>query len=245
MRIWWLAGIVGLTLVAFGLRHFGAIEFGPLLAFVEAHQAYKEVAFVAVFCVANILLVPVALPLNLAAGIMWGWLGGGAVVTVSVAMCSTVVYLICSLLPSERRDAWRSAGSGWRTGDGSWSFSLLILLRINPIVPSAAINYVLSVYRVPFGRYISTALLGTVVQNFVFAFYGEKMKDIVLSDAITSALVSVGVLLAIVTGVFFFNKAAASADARRTFHAAWVDLRRYARDRAWRGKTMFDLLRLK
>lgn len=134
---------------------------------------------VAVFIVAYVISTVVLLPgsiLTLAAGFAYGPIWGLAVASpASVAGASCAFLLGRTLLRDWAERTIRDA-SKLRAIDRAVEregFKLVLLLRLSPLFPFNALNYALSLTRVPFGTYVMASFIGMLPGTALYVYLGS------------------------------------------------------------------------
>jgi uncharacterized membrane protein YdjX (TVP38/TMEM64 family) len=94
------------------------------------------------------------------------------------------------LLGAERLDRWEAAVE--RGG-----VTLLLAVRLVPIIPFSAISYIAGSARVPLGRFIWTTAVGYIPLTALFVYLGTKLEDLSPTDPALwgGALILLGLLL--------------------------------------------------
>jgi uncharacterized membrane protein YdjX (TVP38/TMEM64 family) len=109
------------------------------------HPVEAIMAFILADAVSVIACLP-SLPLNLAAGYLWGGLAGGIYAAIGATLGGFVAFLAGRLVIGQKLAGWRGGGWAHRVTSAfnqiGWKF--LALARINPIIPTGPFNYLLS-----------------------------------------------------------------------------------------------------
>jgi uncharacterized membrane protein YdjX (TVP38/TMEM64 family) len=179
LRDWWRVIVVALVPIAItvvlarfegpALRHF-------LERLHSAGTAWWAVpAFVALYVIFAVFLLPVGL-LSTVAAVTWGWKVGGAIELLTCTAAALVpFYGVRGRLADwlERRVTRAGKAAPPFTGpDGTF---ILLLLRIVPVVPYVALNYIAGVARVRTRDYIVTTFLGSIPVVFVYAYFVDAL----------------------------------------------------------------------
>ena len=142
-------------------------------------MAIREVArewwavpiFILLYALFALLLLPVA-PLSAAAALAWGWKIGG---TIELVAC--VIGAIAPFQLARRGLSGRLARFLERRGVALPSFAAeremfpLLLLRLVPVIPYVALNYLTGLARFRFRDHILATLLGSIPSTFLFAWF--------------------------------------------------------------------------
>ena len=179
----WLAVIlaIGIGSAIYMHRH-GYFSLTEALDFFRLHPIIAPLVFVALYTLFSVLLLP-TLPLNLAAGVLWGWLWGTVLALVGVVLGASLAFLIARYLVRDFvtrhlygkhwRLLWRAIETeGWRA---------VAFARINPIFPSAPLNYFFGLTGIAFRPYFFSTLLFILPPSLFFAVLGDSIGGIVLN----------------------------------------------------------------
>jgi uncharacterized membrane protein YdjX (TVP38/TMEM64 family) len=179
LRDWWR--IVAVAFVPIAITLLLARFEGPALRQLleRLHAAgtawWAVPAFVAAYVLFAVLLLPVGL-LSTAAAVTWGWKVGGAIELLTCTAAALVpFYGVRGRLADwiERRVTRAGKAAPSFTGDDG-TF-ILLLLRIVPVVPYVALNYIAGVARVRTRDYILTTFLGSIPVVFVYAYFVDAL----------------------------------------------------------------------
>jgi len=181
IKRWWrFVAIVALpiALVAFFLGRLGGTDSARELITVlksYAHEWWAIPLFVVIYIVFAVFLLPIGV---LAAGcaVAWGWKLGG---TIELFTC-TIAALVPYALAHGRASAWierrlAKLGSTTPSFEGENGTFALLLLRIVPLLPYVAMNYVAGLARVRTRDYVWTTFVGSMPATFVFAYFVDTM----------------------------------------------------------------------
>lgn len=204
IKAWWrfiAAVALPMMLVAFLMTRAGSL---PVVN--ETINALQDVAgewwavplFFVVYAAFAVLLLPVGL-LSIVAAVAWGWKAGGAIELVACTAAAVIPFT----LAQGRAAAWvkrRLARSGGQVPSfsGSDGTFILLLLRIVPLIPYVALNYLAGLARVRRRDFILTTALGSIPSVFVFAYFVDTMTagamGIATHARILGACVAVAIL---------------------------------------------------
>jgi uncharacterized membrane protein YdjX (TVP38/TMEM64 family) len=175
--------LVLLLLLAIG----AAIYFSPLGRHLDAAkfaQWSRELgsrwwalpAFVGAYIVLDILFIPTQF-LSIAGVLIWGWWKGGIIELVSATIGAMFPFLIArSMLREwiETRLRPHRAAAAMLDREG---FTLLLLLRLVPIIPYTALNYLAGLTSISLPRYILATFAGMIPSTFVFAYFVQAVAE--------------------------------------------------------------------
>jgi uncharacterized membrane protein YdjX (TVP38/TMEM64 family) len=166
---------------AWYLRHEG-LGVSEVMGLVELHPISACFLFLLVYAVSVVALVP-TLPFNLAAGVMWGTLWGGLLSAVGASSGAILAFVLAryvagQFLAERFEDGLMSwiqqelLGKGWR---------FVAFLRVNPIVPTGPVNYLLGLTSIGIWPY-SAATVGFITPpSLLVAWIGSSAGAISLS----------------------------------------------------------------
>lgn len=203
IKRWWrFAAIVALPIVVVALllaRLGGTDAAAALIVELKrvAGQWWAIPAFVALYVLFSVFLLPVGI-LAVAAAVAWGWKLGGAIELVTCTIAAMVPYA----LAHGRASAWierrlAKLGAATPSFEGENGTFALLLLRIVPLLPFVAMNYVAGLARVRTRDYVWTTFAGSAPSVFVFAYFVDTMAAGAIGAATQMRLVAACVAVAL------------------------------------------------
>jgi uncharacterized membrane protein YdjX (TVP38/TMEM64 family) len=186
--------LVGLVLaVALYFRLRGPIDVHELQSLAGRYPVLSIAAFLFTYAVSVVALIP-TLPLNLMAGFVWGVFAGGALSALGASAGAVLAFLTARYLVGQplaaRFDsvflAWiqqEILGKGWK---------FVAFLRLNPIVPTGPINYLLGLTSARILPYSAATLAFLTPPSLLVAWIGKEAGSIPLAG--TSAMLWHGFL---------------------------------------------------
>jgi uncharacterized membrane protein YdjX (TVP38/TMEM64 family) len=139
----------------------------------------------------TLLLVP-TWPLRVAAGFVWGFAGGFALVMPTSVAASVLAFMAGRRLLRERvahrvaREPRLRALDSAVAGSGFW---MVLLLRLSPVIPNEVVNYGLGLTRVPLGEYALASFLGMIPATATYVAAGSLVTAAAELAAVPSQLV--------------------------------------------------------
>jgi uncharacterized membrane protein YdjX (TVP38/TMEM64 family) len=131
--------------------------------------------FFAAYVISTVLLVPGSL-LTLAAGFAWGPVWGLAIASPSSVAGATAAFLLGRTFMRE----WvvRKTGDSARLraigkAVDREGFTLVLLLRLSPLVPFTLLNYALGLSSVRLGTYIAASAIGMLPATALYVYLGS------------------------------------------------------------------------
>jgi uncharacterized membrane protein YdjX (TVP38/TMEM64 family) len=149
---------------------------------------------------------------NAAAGFAYGFWGGIAIVVVGWMISALICYWFGTGVARPLLDRWFGAErfAKFERMVSRGGVTLLIALRLLPIVPFSLISAAAGAARVPFGRYCWTTAVGFLPITALAVYLGTRLEGIRFTDpAVIAAIVGVFVLLFV---AHFIIKRSGAAD---------------------------------
>jgi uncharacterized membrane protein YdjX (TVP38/TMEM64 family) len=186
------------------------------IAWIESHPGAAEIAFIATYIVASVLVVPGSI-LTLAGGFVFGLALGTVLVSTGSVLGAAAAFLVGRFFA---RDwvAHRVAGlPRFRALDSATrheGFLIVLLARLSPLFPFNLLNYGLGLTAVKFRDYFIATWIGMLPATVLYVYVGTLAKD--LTDLTTGsvergpgqlALLAVGLVATIVLTVFITRRA--------------------------------------
>lgn len=187
----WLSGVFDYLNLEFLQSHRAV-----LLAKVEASPILSVAAFVAMYVLAVALSLPVATPMTLLGGFLFGrWVGTLAAVTGATGG-ATIIFLIArsSLGKALRKRAGplyeRVAVNIDRNATG-----YMLFLRLVPVFPFFLVNIIPALFSIRLMPYVLTTFFGMLPGTFVYANVGRELGSIESMEDIVSGPVLLAISL--------------------------------------------------
>ncbi|MFB9863764.1 TVP38/TMEM64 family protein [Rufibacter immobilis] len=142
----------------------------------------------------------------LATGFLFGWVAFPGVVA-SYGVAALIGYAVARLIDHGKMTNFlhqfpKAEGVIDELREHSWS--LIVLTRISPVLPFAFMTFVLSLVRVPRGRFLLASMVGMLPRTLFFFWVGTQAQDLLalLQDpnAGTSGKLLLGALVVISLG---------------------------------------------
>ena len=185
--------VVAVALVATRLGDIPAARAAIETMRSGADEWWAVPLFVALYAVFTVFFLPVGL-LSAAAALTWGWKIGGTIELLTCTVVSTIPFFIArgGLAPWIER---RIAKEHVPVLESPFT---LFLLRVIPVVPYVALNYIAGATRVRTRDYILTTFLGILPSTYLFAYFVDTMAGAALGMATHAKIAAVCVAVAVV-----------------------------------------------
>jgi uncharacterized membrane protein YdjX (TVP38/TMEM64 family) len=200
-----------------------------LLEWVDAHALWGPSAFMAVYMLVVILLLPGIL-FTLGAGFLFGIVKGSLLVIVAETLGATVAFLAGRLI-SRRYFGARLAGFlerhprfailDERVGRDEWK--VVLLTRMIPFFPFKLSNYIFGISRFSLSSFVLGTLFGIVPITVTNVYIGSLAADLATLGSRSAArsnlewaMYGIGLVVAVVVAVFIARLARRALYARET-----------------------------
>lgn len=197
--------LVGLNLLAMGAALYfyqsGILTPEKLFALLAQYPIVAPLIYVAGLATTMILMVPLAMPLNLGAGMLWGIWYGGFLTLLGAGVAVTVSFQLV------RHGGGQFAGNFLKSKKAGWimeavddiGWQLVFLARVNPVLPTGLINYLFGLTNVGFWRYFTASMAGLVLPCLLISAIGAFLDGMVITDDLKANLLNGGLVLLLFT----------------------------------------------
>lgn len=170
--------IVAILFVAAFLMH--KIGISELREIIGEHAIFAPLIYVVCFAILPIFLFPVPI-LAVVAGAAFGLLAGSVYTIIGAMINSVLMFYIARFLGFKAFSelVQSSKSKILKTlGKSGGKFSLILILRLMPLVPYNALNYACGLMNVSLRDYILATFVGIVPATFIMVNLGEKALDV-------------------------------------------------------------------
>lgn len=178
------AGVVGGLVVLAGgsllLRNQISDFINHFIMLVDQWGPLGYVAYIAVYAALEVLALP-AIPLTMTAGAIFGTVPGTCVVSVAATIASTVAFLIARYVARDRVQQYAKHHPKFAAIDkaiGKDGLRVVLLLRLSPLLPLAASNYLYGLTSVDLGSYVLGSWLGMLPGTAAYVAAGTYGKEL-------------------------------------------------------------------
>jgi uncharacterized membrane protein YdjX (TVP38/TMEM64 family) len=175
--------VLAVALIATLVVGLARLPVGPwvreIVTWVRDQGALGVVVYSLLFIAVSILLLP-SLELTLAAGMLYGTIGGALLVTVVALITELLTQALCHtrLRKSiEARIQKYPRIAALDKGLEHDSFWILLLLRFSPVLPFGPLNYALSMTRAPLWERLLANFLGMLPCSLMLAYFGSFLTN--------------------------------------------------------------------
>ena len=160
---------------------------------------YGPLAFIAVFAVACVVALPASI-FVLASGLIFGWQLGGTWAMAGGLLGALASFAAGRFIGEGLLDRFGRAGRVVAKQVDHAGFKSLLVLRLVPGIPFAALNYGAGVAGVRLGDFVLATVLGMAPSVYVFAYCADALFNGSMSeeDAVVRLLVVGALMMAIV-----------------------------------------------
>ena len=150
-----------------------------LLAWVAQNYAAALAGYIALYAFIVALSLPVAAPLTLAGGFLFGWLVGGLATAVAATCGAVAIFMLARTALAE--PLARQAGP-WldklRAGFQEDAIGYLLFLRLVPAFPFWLVNLAPALLGVSLRDYVIATCIGIIPGTFAFALTGAGLDSV-------------------------------------------------------------------
>ncbi len=143
--------------------------------FVLSLGVFGSILYTAIFIIRPIFLIP-SIALFIAGGLAFGPIWGPVYASVGAALGGTVGFWIARLMGHEYVMSRLKFGAG-EIDSYRFSFSVVFLLSLLPIMPVTVINYGAGLSHMQFKNYLAAHFLGLTPRAFAFGFLGNTLLE--------------------------------------------------------------------
>jgi uncharacterized membrane protein YdjX (TVP38/TMEM64 family) len=211
----WLLLAALATGIVLALVHRELLTVPELRRFVASLGPWGPIVFMVIYTIAPALFVP-GLPLDLAAGLLFGPVWGTVYTMIGATAGATVAFLVARTIARdwvERRLPKRLARVKAGVDAEGWRF--VALTRLIPIIPFNFLNYVLGLTKIGLVPYVAATFVFMLPATAAYVYAGWAAGEAAagkgtLSGTIGRLLVALGALTALAMLPRLYRRWAAS-----------------------------------
>ena len=175
--VWWTGGLDYVSLQKLAEHR------ETLIAWVSGHYFAALLVFSLAYAAVVALSLPVAAPLTLAGGFLFGWLVGGLAIVIAATLGAVIVFLLARTAlagPLGRRAGpWLDR---LREGFQNDAISYLLFLRLVPAFPFWLVNLAPALLGVRLKDYVIATFLGIIPGTFAYALTGAGLDSVLAAQ---------------------------------------------------------------
>jgi len=160
-----------------------------MITWVEGLGSWGPAAFVAVYVIAAVLMVPGA-PLGLAAGALFGVLAGTGLVSIGSTVGAALAFLIARYLARDAVAARLSRHASFALLDralGREGWKIVALTRLSPVFPYSLLNFAFGLTSVRFLHFVFVSWITMLPGTLLYVYLGSLARAGVKSGERTPA----------------------------------------------------------
>lgn len=187
-RSWWrfapiLLIVAGLAAAyALDIEHYLSLDYLSesrlaLKDVVERNLLLSAGCFFLIYTVAIAFVFPAPVILTVAGGFLFGWWLGGCIAVAGATIGGTVLFLAArtafgGVLRQRAGGAIQRFAEGFRRD----AFTYLLVLRLTPLLPVAALNIGPAFFNIPLRSFTLATFIGIIPGAMVYAFLGSGLN---------------------------------------------------------------------
>lgn len=197
-------GLIVFMVGAFFLsRYFLSLDVEMVRAYVDSFGMLAPVVYVVIYSIGTILFFPGSV-LTISGGAIFGVVKGALYNIIGVGIGASLAFLIARYFGRGFIEDFIYSKFGRLEhydeklqGNG---FTTVLFLRLIPIFPFNALNFVLGLSKVKFKDYFLATVIGTIPGTFVYTYFGASLIMLDLVNIVISIVLII--LLALVFPVY-------------------------------------------
>ncbi|MBX2805148.1 MAG: TVP38/TMEM64 family protein [Hyphomicrobiales bacterium] len=182
-----------IVVAAAGIWWAGLLDYVSLQKLAENREALSQyvsenlvlalLAFIGVYTAVVALSLPIAAPLTLASGFLFGWFPGGLATVLAATLGAVIIFVLArtALADTFARKAGPLLGK-FREGFQEDAVSYLLFLRLVPLFPFWLVNLAPALLGVRLRDYVIATFLGIIPGTFAFALTGAGLDSVLVAQ---------------------------------------------------------------
>lgn len=175
-----------------------------ILIYIQSFTGWKAILLISiVYLLANLLVLPLGLPINMLSGVLYGSFLGGAFINLLATIAAGLGFYIGRYF-LEDFISRSSALKRLMSSIGNYDWQFIALARLNPIVPFGLSNYLFgAIPGLSFRHYIIATVFSNALPCFIFAELGSVLGSYAMNSAtVKSLILESGAIILLVTLLF-------------------------------------------
>lgn len=179
----WVKLIIALAVIGALVVLVPALNLGPKLQatieWIQGQGAIGVVVYIGLYVVAT--LIGVATPLTMAAGVIYGVLGGVAIVSPASVIAATIAFLLGRFVlrsTVEQKVASNPKFAAIERAVGKNGLKIVGLVRLSPVFPFTLLNYGLGLTPVKLRDYVLASWIGMLPGTVLYVYIGSTLGNV-------------------------------------------------------------------
>ena len=196
----------GFIFLAWYFRSHGYFDAEFLFEYIGRHPLLAPFIFILFHVLALLFMIP-SLPLNLAAGMLWGPQWGSIITTVGGGLGAVIAFALARTSlgqPLARKFDNRIIGwlqeqleiKGWR---------IVAFTRINPIFPSSLLNYIFGITSIRFTTYTWSSVVFMFFPALALSVIGHEIGDFIITGRAADIFRTVLIVSIVITSLIIMR----------------------------------------
>ncbi|WAM34073.1 TVP38/TMEM64 family protein [Caldicellulosiruptor morganii] len=145
--------------------------------YISHFGIWSPVMFLILYSVKSFIIFIPAGIFMLAAGLSFGTFFGALILIVGTLLSSTIGFVFARYFGKDyvQKKLQNTKFSNLGSRIAQKGFLIILLLRLVPILPYDAINYICGLSRIKYRDFILATLIGTIPACFLYAYLGENL----------------------------------------------------------------------
>jgi uncharacterized membrane protein YdjX (TVP38/TMEM64 family) len=183
--------VLAAALIATGryLHATGLFDPTKMQAYLHQKPVVTACLFVAFYAVCMLSFVP-TLPLNLAAGLLWGGLPGGILTTLGATLGAVAAFVLARTLLGQllvERFRWELPDRV-KNGVERLGWRAVAFCRLNPAIPTCVVNYAFGVTSLPLRTYAWATFVFFLPATLAIAVIGDQTQTFIVGSSATGLI---------------------------------------------------------
>lgn len=154
-----------------------------LRAYVSENLVLALLAYIGIYAAVVALSLPIAAPLTLAGGFLFGWFVGGLSTVAAATLGAVIIFILARTALADTFA--RKAGpllDKFRKGFQEDAISYLLFLRLVPLFPFWVVNLAPALLGVKLRDYVIATFAGIIPGTFAFALTGAGLDSVLVAQ---------------------------------------------------------------
>jgi len=197
------------------LREQGILVPEILSTLIEDHPVSAPIIFVAGYAFSVAFILP-TLPVNLAAGILFGGWWGGVMATLGSSLGATAAFLLArSALGQPLAQRFDNRLLNWIEQQiEGYPWRVIAFVRLNPAFPSGPVNFLFGLTPISFKTYVWASLVFLFPPSLAVSLLGAELGHTIISGE-TARLLNLGTVFLAAASILLVGYLAGKALLRK------------------------------